>query len=95
MTDNIISIGHEQFIGNKTLVYDHRLNKDIGYTVLSVASEPVKSTCSGVKWIVYTELETPLGNGRTHSRLTFWYKTDAIQAIKYLQSLNVPEYKWN
>jgi hypothetical protein len=89
-----LTIGRNRFEDNKLITYHHAWNKDRQDAILSVAGEPVKSTSSGDRWIVYTELETPLGNGRTHSRLEFWYKKDALQAIKYLQSLNVPEYKW-
>ena len=94
MTDNMIEIGYNRFTDNKLVTYYHAWNADRQDAILSVAGEPSKTTCSGSGWLVYIEIETPLGNGRTHSSLEFWYKKDALQAIKYLQSLGIPEYKW-
>ena len=88
------SIGQNEFMDGKLAVYDHRLNHDIYQDILSVASEPVKSTCSDGRWLVMFELAIPLGNGRTHSDIPVWRKAEAIETIKYLQSYGLPEYKW-
>lgn len=84
----IVSIGQQKFQDGN--LRDPRGDK----TILSLASEPVPSKSSQGKWLVMVELKSNLGNGRQSSNIPFWRKSEALEAIKYLKSFNLPEYNW-